>query len=85
MSSFARFVYQESFARLQRLVEAPPKPSEPKPLFLASAFLDAAADAAASDPSSPERPSVPTKPLRAPIRKRSAPFVRLVQRLVSEG
>ena len=77
------FSEEESFAQLQRLVEAPRK-SEPRLFFLASTFLEADA-AAASNPSSPERPSVPAKPLRTPIRKRSAPFVRLIRRLVSEA
>jgi len=83
------FSEEEAFARLQRKVEARvvPKKQEPGLFFLASAFLDADATAASSD-SSPERPSSPSHkppPLRSPIRKRSAPFVRLVRRLVSEA
>ena len=59
------------------------KKQEPGLFFLASAFLDA--DSAASNHSSPERPSAPSHkpPLRSAIRKRSAPFVKLVRRLLA--
>lgn len=79
------FSEEESFARLQRMVEAHAslRKREPGLFFLASTFLNA--DAVASDDASPERPSVPATPLRSPIRKRSAPFVRLIKRLVSEA
>ncbi|MBN38163.1 MAG: hypothetical protein CMI29_06800 [Opitutae bacterium] len=80
------FSAEGAFVRLQRMVEARALPREREReqglFFLASAFLKA--DAAASD-GSPERPSVLAKPLRSPIRKRSAPFVRLIKRLVSKA
>lgn len=81
------FAADASFARLQHMtVKAlalpPEREREPGLFFLASTFLKTGAGA--SD-ASPERASVPTKPLRSPIRKRSAPFVRLIKRLVSEA
>lgn len=74
----------EAFARLQRKVEEQNalKQRERALFFLASAFLNA--DALAAD-ASPKRPISTAKPLRSAIRKRSPPFVRLVQRLVSEA
>lgn len=70
-----------SFARLEQRVQArlAPKARESGLFFLASTFLET--DVADSD----ALPSAPGKPRRSPIRKRSAPFVRLVRRLLSEA
>ena len=77
------FSVDEAFARLQRLVRAQTVMKQDHGLFfLASSFLD---DDAVDSDASPERPSSLAKPLRSIIRKRSAPFVRLVRRLVSEA
>lgn len=81
------FAAEASFARLQHMTAKalalpPEREREPGLFFLASTFLKT--DAGASD-ASPERASVPTKPLWSPIRKRSVPFVRLIKRLVSEA
>jgi hypothetical protein len=80
------FAEEEAFAQLQRRVRerVPQRRGREHGLFvLASAFLDADAAAARGGPR--ERPSAPATPLGSAIRKRSAPFVRLVRRLVSEA
>lgn len=91
------FSPNESFARLHRLAKAAleaPKKEAPGLFFLASAFLDADAGETAEVPSSPEplkraiktvaeARKTPIKVCRSAIRKRSAPFVKLVQRLLA--
>ena len=89
------FSPNESFAQLQRQVKAldGPKKQAPGLFFLASAFLDAdaneGAEASAQRPKSPTRAAAasvhttPIKVCRSAIRKRSAPFVKLVRRLLA--
>ena len=91
------FSPNESFARLHRLAKEAleaPKKEAPRLFFLASAFLDADARKTAEAPSSPEplkrainavseARKTPIKVCRSAIRKRSAPFVKLVQRLLA--
>lgn len=91
------FSPNESFARLHRLAKAAlegPKKEASGLFFLASAFLDADSRETAKAPSSPEplkramqavvdARKTPIKVCRSAIRKRSAPFVKLVQRLLA--
>lgn len=92
------FSSDEAFARLCRLAKAAveaPKKEAPKLFFLASAFLDADARERAVAPASPEPlrkaekavvaapRTTPVKACRSAIRKRSTPFVKLVQRLLA--
>ncbi len=91
------FSPNESFARLYRLAKATqeaPKKDASRLFCLASAFLDADAREIAEVPTSPEPPKraigtvvkaykTPSKVCRSAIRKRSAPFVKLVQRLLA--
>lgn len=88
------FSADEAFARLQGQVvlQQEPKNASPRLFFLASAFLDADADTATSPESHGRRVRTSigahTKQngqLRAAISKRSAPFVSLVRRLISEA
>jgi len=86
------FSFDEAFARLYRRVVQQQHGGKKQPglFLLASAFLDT--EAKENVPASPERasrrgttrPSVtPTKTCRSAIHKRSQPFVKLVQRLLS--
>jgi hypothetical protein len=91
------FSPNESFARLYRLAKATqraPKKDAPGLFCLASAFLDADMRDTAEVPASPEplkraiatvvkAHKTPIKVCRSAIRKRSAPFVKLVQRLLA--
>ena len=91
------FSSDEAFARLCRLAKAAveaPKKEAPGLFFLASAFLDADARERVVEPASPEplrkaakavvaARTTPVKACRSAIRKRSAPFVKLVQRLLA--
>lgn len=91
------FSPNESFARLYRLAKATleaPKKDAPGLFCLASAFLDADTRDTSEVPASPEplkraittvvkAHKTPIKVCRSAIRKRSAPFVKLVQRLLA--
>ena len=91
------FTPNESFARLCRLAKVTleaPKKDAPRLFCLASAFLDAGAQEIAEVPASPEplkrttetvvkTHKTPIKVCRSAIRKRSVPFVKLVQRLLA--
>ena len=89
------FSSDEAFARLQRQVvgQQHKELGSPGLFLLASTFLEAEAEAKENVPASPASPApprvVPTKASKAPllcrsaIRKRSQPFVKLVQRLLA--
>ena len=88
------FSPDEAFARLQAqvLAQQEPKNAPPPLFFLASTFLDADADAMTSPESRRRRVKTcmgahakQNRQFRAAISKRSAPFVRLVRRLLSEA